>query len=336
MNLNSDASLTSKVVINQNPTYAYTLLPSSVFHLLRFPCVLRLLLPARIFAFSRPSPSLTFPWTHTPPPPTVTSTTTSPASCGRVPPSPHCLPLSHPPFLPLRYLLLPIPLLPCYSSRSRPFFPLYPAEATGGAHPIFSFLPSSSRVPASAFSPRSRLPVLTLTWTSALSPTLSSPSSALAPFPLPSSALSSSSTAADTLPLYSPRQQAPRPPPCRMCMWRCTAHLGNRAADDWDYDGKAYSTEKAAVADATGSKRADRAGDKQLTLPGREAHLILDGPYGGSRVLLFAGGSGATFTLGVLDELVGRVTLPLGAGCEEVKTTWVVWCWCVRSFGAIS
>jgi hypothetical protein len=49
-------------------------------------------------------------------------------------------------------------------------------------------------------------------------------------------------------------------------------------------------------------------------LPGRSAYLILEGPYGRptpragdfERVLLFAGGSGATFTLGVLDEVVGR------------------------------
>ncbi|KAJ7076743.1 hypothetical protein B0H15DRAFT_863285 [Mycena belliarum] len=77
-------------------------------------------------------------------------------------------------------------------------------------------------------------------------------------------------------------------------------------------------------------------------LPGRMAHLILDGPYGGptlhapdyARVLMFAGGSGATFTLGVLDELVGRCTRAEFAG--ETKTRRVVWCWCVRSFGAIN
>ncbi|KAJ6489705.1 hypothetical protein DFH09DRAFT_1454525 [Mycena vulgaris] len=47
--------------------------------------------------------------------------------------------------------------------------------------------------------------------------------------------------------------------------------------------------------------------------PRREAHLILNGPYGGltlhagdyARVLLLAGGSGATFTLGVLDRARG-------------------------------
>ncbi|KAJ7925579.1 hypothetical protein B0H13DRAFT_2248863 [Mycena leptocephala] len=77
-------------------------------------------------------------------------------------------------------------------------------------------------------------------------------------------------------------------------------------------------------------------------LPVRSAYLILEGPYGGptlragdfERVLLFAGGSGATFTLGVLDELVGRC-VRLGRRDGE-KTRRVVWCWCVRSFGAIN
>ncbi|KAJ7157681.1 hypothetical protein C8R43DRAFT_1065062 [Mycena crocata] len=78
---------------------------------------------------------------------------------------------------------------------------------------------------------------------------------------------------------------------------------------------------------------------------GRPTHLILDGPYGGptlpragagfETVLLFAGGSGATFTLGVVDELVGRC-VRRGREGGEVKTRRVVWCWCVRSFGAIN
>ncbi|KAJ7722393.1 hypothetical protein B0H16DRAFT_1385845 [Mycena metata] len=76
--------------------------------------------------------------------------------------------------------------------------------------------------------------------------------------------------------------------------------------------------------------------------PGREAHFILEGPYGGptlragdyERVLLFAGGSGVTFTLAVLDELVGRCVRQ--GRREGEKTRRVVWCWCVRSFGAIS
>ncbi|KAJ7780047.1 iron reductase [Mycena maculata] len=76
--------------------------------------------------------------------------------------------------------------------------------------------------------------------------------------------------------------------------------------------------------------------------PGREAHLVLEGPYGGATlratdyetVLLFAGGSGATFTLGVLDEIIGRCARRGRA--EGERTQRVMWCWCVRSFGAIN
>ncbi|KAJ6560650.1 hypothetical protein DFH09DRAFT_1316665 [Mycena vulgaris] len=46
-----------------------------------------------------------------------------------------------------------------------------------------------------------------------------------------------------------------------------------------------------------------------------------------ARVLLFAGGAERPSRLAGLDELVGRVTLPLGAGGEEVRTRQVVvWC----------
>ena len=47
-------------------------------------------------------------------------------------------------------------------------------------------------------------------------------------------------------------------------------------------------------------------------------HIMIDGPYGGSNVdldqyetaLLIAGGSGATFTLGILDDIIGRCVKP--------------------------
>ncbi|KAJ6492247.1 iron reductase [Mycena sanguinolenta] len=89
-------------------------------------------------------------------------------------------------------------------------------------------------------------------------------------------------------------------------------------------------------------KRVVASKELEPTDPGRDAHLLLEGPYGGpalragdfERVLLFAGGSGATFTLAVLDELVGRC-VRLGRR-EGEKTRRVVWCWCVRSFGAIN
>ena len=67
--------------------------------------------------------------------------------------------------------------------------------------------------------------------------------------------------------------------------------------------------------------------------------VMFDGPYGGctldlpayERVLLVAGGSGATFAIGGLDELIAACCLS-----EEktgVKTERVVFVWCIRSFG---
>lgn len=69
------------------------------------------------------------------------------------------------------------------------------------------------------------------------------------------------------------------------------------------------------------------------------AQVMIDGPYGGSRVdpgnyesvLFFAGGSGATFTLGLLDDIVGRC-IKLGRRGGE-RTRRIEFAWCVRSFG---
>lgn len=67
--------------------------------------------------------------------------------------------------------------------------------------------------------------------------------------------------------------------------------------------------------------------------------VMLDGPYGGSSVdlgryesaLLVAGGSGITFTLGLLDDIVGRCT-KLGRSQGE-RTRKIEFAWCIRSFG---
>ena len=67
--------------------------------------------------------------------------------------------------------------------------------------------------------------------------------------------------------------------------------------------------------------------------------VMLDGPYGGptidigqyERVLLIAGGSGVTFTLALLDEIVGRITHGGRAGGEATKTIQFVWY--IRSWG---
>lgn len=71
-------------------------------------------------------------------------------------------------------------------------------------------------------------------------------------------------------------------------------------------------------------------------------HVMLDGAYGGcsidlgeyESVLLVAGGSGATFTLGLLDDIVARCA-KLGRKNGE-KTRRVEFAWCVKSFGEFS
>ncbi len=67
--------------------------------------------------------------------------------------------------------------------------------------------------------------------------------------------------------------------------------------------------------------------------------VMLDGPYGGcsidigeyEKLLLIAGGSGVTFTLALLDDLIGRV-VRLGSKRGEC-TNYVHFVWCIRSWG---
>ncbi|THU95209.1 hypothetical protein K435DRAFT_779113 [Dendrothele bispora CBS 962.96] len=69
--------------------------------------------------------------------------------------------------------------------------------------------------------------------------------------------------------------------------------------------------------------------------------VSIDGPYGGSSVdlgeyetvLLVSGGSGATFTIGLLDDLVGRVARGRRGGERTKRIEFV---WCVKGFGCIS
>ncbi|KAG1873923.1 iron reductase [Suillus subluteus] len=69
--------------------------------------------------------------------------------------------------------------------------------------------------------------------------------------------------------------------------------------------------------------------------------VMLDGPYGGSSVdlglyesvLLISGGSGVTFTLGLLDDIIGRC-VKLGRSRGE-RTRRIEFTWCIRSFGQI-
>ena len=67
--------------------------------------------------------------------------------------------------------------------------------------------------------------------------------------------------------------------------------------------------------------------------------VMMEGPYGGcsidlgvyESVLLFAGGSGATFTIGMLDDLVGRCVRK-GRRFGEI-TRKIEFAWCVKSYG---
>lgn len=74
------------------------------------------------------------------------------------------------------------------------------------------------------------------------------------------------------------------------------------------------------------------------TAPGVPAQVMIDGPYGGSgidigefeRVLLVAGGSGVTFTLGLLDDIVGRCVKLGRRGGERTRS--IEFAWCIRSY----
>ena len=69
--------------------------------------------------------------------------------------------------------------------------------------------------------------------------------------------------------------------------------------------------------------------------------VLVDGPYGFSpnldkddTVVLVAGGSGVTFTLGLLDDIVARCVKQGRAHGE--KTRRIEFAWCVRSYGTLS
>ncbi|KAG9101493.1 hypothetical protein FS749_006396 [Ceratobasidium sp. UAMH 11750] len=99
--------------------------------------------------------------------------------------------------------------------------------------------------------------------------------------------------------------------------------LGARAVGDWSRALNRLSSENASRAEVRVS-------------------VMLDGPYGGlsldlgdfESVLLVAGGSGATFTLGVLDDIVGRIVRHRRAKGE--KTRYIKYAWFIKSYGCIS
>jgi len=76
--------------------------------------------------------------------------------------------------------------------------------------------------------------------------------------------------------------------------------------------------------------------------------VMIDGPYGGSsvdfgnseNVLMVGGGSGVTFVLGLLDDLLGRVAKERGRGERGdgggmIRTRKVGFVWCIKTYASI-
>lgn len=112
-------------------------------------------------------------------------------------------------------------------------------------------------------------------------------------------------------------------------------NLGIRVMGDWTKALNDYALE------TVEELKRQECEEKEAKPPPPEVpvQVMVDGPYGGcsidlgryETVLLFAGGAGATFTLGLLDDIVGRC-VKLGRQNGEI-TKRIEFSWCIRSFG---
>lgn len=118
-------------------------------------------------------------------------------------------------------------------------------------------------------------------------------------------------------------------PPSISCLASPGLILGARVTGDWSHALNLYA-----------QKAKDRVvNEKTIVEHDTQVQVMLDGPYGGcsidlgdfESVLLVAGGSGATFTLGLLDDIVGRCIKLGRQGGEQTRR--IEFAWCVRSFG---
>jgi ferric-chelate reductase len=130
--------------------------------------------------------------------------------------------------------------------------------------------------------------------------------------------------------------------------------LGARVMGDWtkalneyalregnSIQSLAQSTPAAAGVHSSSSSTSGSLPQGPMPVP---VQVMFDGPYGGckldlpsyERVLLVAGGSGVTFAVGVLDELVAACCLSKAKGKTEVRTERVDFVWCTKSFGTFS
>lgn len=114
-----------------------------------------------------------------------------------------------------------------------------------------------------------------------------------------------------------------------------TLTLGSRAVGDWSKALYAYAQREKDLILST--METEKLQNSQTV--GVPVQVMIDGPYGGcsidlgeyESVLLFGGGSGVTFTLGMLDDIVGRVVKFARKGGERTKR--IEFAWCIRSYG---
>jgi len=121
-------------------------------------------------------------------------------------------------------------------------------------------------------------------------------------------------------------------PPASSCLSSPALMLGARVNGDWTRALNAY---------ARAEKDAECCEKESDEIRGTQVQVMLDVPYGGCSVdlgryesaLLIAGGSGATFTLGVLDDIVARCAKLRRMGGERTKR--IEFAWCTKSFASI-
>lgn len=104
--------------------------------------------------------------------------------------------------------------------------------------------------------------------------------------------------------------------------------LGVRAIGNWSIAVNAFANE--------GALAQEKRANNPVEVP---VQVMVDGPYGGCSVdlgeyetaVLIAGGAGMTFTLGLLDDIVGRCVRRGRKNGERTRR--IEFVWCVRSFG---
>ncbi|KAG2139838.1 iron reductase [Suillus bovinus] len=121
-------------------------------------------------------------------------------------------------------------------------------------------------------------------------------------------------------------------PPSHSCLSSPGLLLAARSNGDWTRALNSYTRKEQERLQINEKSEGDS---------GAFVQVMLDGPYGGSSVdlglyesvFLIAGGSGITFTIGLLDDIVGRC-IKLGRSQGE-RTRRIEFTWCIGSFGQI-